>query len=855
MKTNLSSWPSSIKVILSSTALLLMSTFSFAQSKIYASNQTNQISGICLACNVENPQNAVGSNENDYSALKIGIGLNGKVEQTLSFPVVSKLKAIIGIGTLNNNLAVSTLKGVTIETFLDNISNNDKVSVNHEMLKINSSHQGSIEINPIKRFNRIKIVLDGKLLDLNDEFRIYYAYLPGFFTECGAPPLNPLYYYSFNGNTNDAISDMHLIGSTPNTFQNGLVCGQALEALTTEKKLMADKPLPHPIMDSPKTISFWARVENSGNLRIGVPGNEIIITPETAKAAMYPYPVGENDPTYAQVNNTPGQLNHYVVAYDYDDKSTDYPEDGMLCIYKNGVLVQSTNSINVPCIGHTYSFGNDEAFEHNINLVLNKALIDELIIYDRKLTPEEIRLLFCSYDKFPSCPPPSISSNPDKIYASGQASHTIGFCGGCSIQNPQNAVGANEEDYSSLIIPVGETGKTGQSLIFPATTTRKFRKVVIGIGTSNLSPQQLSKVSVETFLGNTSNNDLTFITDSMLKIGTQLNRGTIEFIPQKSFDRVRIYLNNGYSDIIAIYYAYHVSTPQIICGTPPANPIAYYPFDGNLNDTILGLNLVNQTSNLSFDYVKDLSCDKMLVTGDPYIFSESSHIFKSPVFPLPNTDYDLTLSFWAEIKTALVPSIQLNAFGKALSMDSQKIHFGTDSSTLPGINHYALRYTHDSVCLYINGNISDSPSPQCLPREAFEYQNKQFEIHTGYSTLDQLIIYDRALSKEEIENLASIYGTPAVSSTSSSTTMKATLPEERLIITPNPTTGQITLDGNILLLDSEISIRNTSGMEMHRFQFRSKTFNVPSTMPGGVYLLTVQTKDGKKHTRKFILTR
>ncbi|MDN3695152.1 T9SS type A sorting domain-containing protein [Chryseobacterium tructae] len=74
-------------------------------------------------------------------------------------------------------------------------------------------------------------------------------------------------------------------------------------------------------------------------------------------------------------------------------------------------------------------------------------------------------------------------------------------------------------------------------------------------------------------------------------------------------------------------------------------------------------------------------------------------------------------------------------------------------------------------------------------------------------------------------------------------------------MSPNPTSGQITLDGNILMIGSEISIRNTSGTEVYHSLFRSKTFDLPSSLPAGVYMLTLQTKDKKVYTRKIILNR
>jgi len=76
-----------------------------------------------------------------------------------------------------------------------------------------------------------------------------------------------------------------------------------------------------------------------------------------------------------------------------------------------------------------------------------------------------------------------------------------------------------------------------------------------------------------------------------------------------------------------------------------------------------------------------------------------------------------------------------------------------------------------------------------------------------------------------------------------------------MILFPNPTTGQVTLRGDIDFADADIFISNTSGREVFRLKFKSKTIDLPDTLPAGIYMFTVQTKDGQAYTQKAILTR
>ncbi|PKF75494.1 T9SS type A sorting domain-containing protein [Chryseobacterium sp. PMSZPI] len=67
----------------------------------------------------------------------------------------------------------------------------------------------------------------------------------------------------------------------------------------------------------------------------------------------------------------------------------------------------------------------------------------------------------------------------------------------------------------------------------------------------------------------------------------------------------------------------------------------------------------------------------------------------------------------------------------------------------------------------------------------------------------------------------------------------------------NSTDGQITLDGKIPFEGSEVSLINTFGREVYHGTLKSNTFE--SRQPEGIYILKVQTKEGKIYSNKIII--
>ncbi|WP_343686300.1 T9SS type A sorting domain-containing protein [Chryseobacterium gleum] len=183
MKTYLLLSHRAMKAAILASFLFLTSAMSFAQIvKTYASSQTNQVLGICLGCGVLNPQNAVGSNENDYSTLQVSVGLLARTEQTLIFPTTNIAnntnKLVLAIGSNGTPLSAQVLGGVSIETFNGDVSNNDYKTLDTQIITLGAGDpsKGEIELTMNIPFDRIKINVNSGLLNIGGELRVYYAY-------------------------------------------------------------------------------------------------------------------------------------------------------------------------------------------------------------------------------------------------------------------------------------------------------------------------------------------------------------------------------------------------------------------------------------------------------------------------------------------------------------------------------------------------------------------------------------------------------------------------------------------------------------------------------------------------------
>ncbi|PKF75496.1 T9SS type A sorting domain-containing protein [Chryseobacterium sp. PMSZPI] len=441
-----------------------------------------------------------------------------------------------------------------------------------------------------------------------------------------------------------------------------------------------------------------------------------------------------------------------------------------------------------------------------------------------------------------------------KTYATSQTNQIYGTCVLCSVQNPQNAVGNNETDYTTFNLPLGLDGaRIEQTFTFPLAPA--YRKISIGVGTANTPLSANREIYVETFRGNTSNGDRKRVDNTMLKISPSDNRkGTIEFTTNKQFDKVNISIHSGLLGLnlgneFRVYYIHHLPTQFSTCSNNlPLDPYAYYSFDGDMSDRIRELNIITAGNTFS----NQSKCGQAITDTEitlPQIISS----------------HNLIISFWTRFNenTSVLSFTDTNIGLGSLDISPKTIGFrdlplyGVPTSlTLGEYHHYVIEYNDlGQNKIDISIAIDGTQRISNVIEKSFIYPGPSpIRINIDSSTqVDELLLYDRKLTIDELHELLGLpesYRVPT-----NFTIPQAPLTNEIFTVSPNPTTGQITLDGDIQFTNSDISITNTFGKEVYRSKFQTKTFELPATLPGGIYILNLKTKDGKVFSNKIILTR
>ncbi|MCQ9636476.1 T9SS type A sorting domain-containing protein [Chryseobacterium sp. WG23] len=695
MKTQVLTNRCLVKTVLLALFLFILNTSAFAQTKTYASSQTNQVHGICIGCSVQNPQNAIGNNESDYSTLSTPLGAISRVEQTLAFPatITQTSKVVIGIGTGTNQvLTAQLLSGVSIETFNGNISNDDYRFVNSELLKISSnSSNGTIEFITFKPYDRIEINYHSGVLNLNGGLRIYYAYW-----------IDRIY-------ATHAWNDYGV----------------------TDSDNAAD--------NDENTYSILKAANGTNN----------------AKQTL----------TFSQppINKLPKKL---VIG-----------------------------------IGKLY---NSNGYPHNNYSPISFASLGKLVVE-------------MAYNGFGNYTRKAIVVD-DSMFRS-------------SLSDPTRA---------TIEIDIDPTEFSTATLIWSHS-------------------QQL------------------------------------------------------FNDGLRIYYAYYLYTdiPATMC--PPAlSPIHYYSLNENILDMPGGnLNLTRISANTEI-FQNSLVCQQGLgySTTEP----ETKYTFKGADYlNVPSPRAPRTVSFWARVDQG--GSINLTLYGEKIKITQDSViikpikehpgfvklvsrMFRRNPATPGALNLYVINFNNDPTPDYytintfytsnantnppyypvdlrmtVNGEGLPGPFPFFTPSDpnnrgnypgliettywapyytkGADLYNNDFIISFNKAQIDEFLIYDKKVSPKLLFNSYS----QMMPNSNSVARISPSGENEIFAISPNPTTGQITLDGNILLQDANITIRNTFGREVYQAKVQSKTIDLPSTLSGGVYILTLQTKDKKVYSRKIILTR
>ena len=208
----------------------------------------------------------------------------------------------------------------------------------------------------------------------------------------------------------------------------------------------------------------------------------------------------------------------------------------------------------------------------------------------------------------------------------------------------------------------------------------------------------------------------------------------------------------------------------------PMDYVSYFSFNGNPNDAKSGTNPVS-TLNVT------LTKDKNGKENSAYLFTGNSYL----QFPVPSAKNTFTYSVWASpsvmsfngsLNTVFSVGSQggdqlialannyYNSNGWSLtSYNSDATNVGINTGTLPDVNtwhHLVMTRDNDNFKAYVNGKLLGTKT---ITGKTAGYgtDTPKFYIgnrHTGQGftgIIDELRIYDRALTEQEIQTLYTNY--------------------------------------------------------------------------------------------------
>ena len=212
---------------------------------------------------------------------------------------------------------------------------------------------------------------------------------------------------------------------------------------------------------------------------------------------------------------------------------------------------------------------------------------------------------------------------------------------------------------------------------------------------------------------------------------------------------------------------------------PTNGLVAYYPFNGNANDS-------SGNGRNGTVHGVTLTTDRFESTNAAYRFDIGTSI-SVPQDPVFNVSGDITLSAWYKMQPGAIVNnmtiadkrinnssfwglyVERSSIGGVTkprmlfallnnTFGSYDYHYSTDSIVADSWSHVVIVVRHDTSCIYLDG-ILDSVSPITISRPT---NTQAFEIgspgglergETFVGSMDDIRIYNRALSEVEIESL------------------------------------------------------------------------------------------------------
>lgn len=323
-----------------------------------------------------------------------------------------------------------------------------------------------------------------------------------------------------------------------------------------------------------------------------------------------------------------------------------------------------------------------------------------------------------------------------------------------------------------------------------------------------------------------------------------------------------------------IFTIFFLITASAFAQIPSNGLAAFFPFSSNARDSSS-----NKTHGTTSNVV--LTTDRYGNANCAFRFFGTANSFIS--FPAGNlTNHKYTYSLWAQIienpamgEMAFALNVGSTGGDQSLNIannysggyngwlgggyNTTSPNFGLNQNTpLNGMwNHIVCVRDSNFALLYVNGVLQDSLGSSTVKIPSYGSGNVMARIgirNNGVSAfngkIDDVIIYDRPLSKQEVIQLFN---------DNSTSIDKISFKSIKLEIYPNPNFGSFHLNldlKNTSVDDFKISITNILGVEMPftYVQVDDSSLEIEHQLPAGIYFVNVYDKAGKvSGTEKLIV--
>ena len=145
-----------------------------------ATQQTNQVSGLCIGCSVSNPGGAVDMDTTTFSSLNSGVSVAGTVSQTLIFPETSQPgdSVQIELSTSGTLLSASVFGAIQVSSANGATPNNDVTTLSGAGITVTLLSGGTkalVSFAPGGPYDRVTVQLTAGLVSALTGVNIYYA--------------------------------------------------------------------------------------------------------------------------------------------------------------------------------------------------------------------------------------------------------------------------------------------------------------------------------------------------------------------------------------------------------------------------------------------------------------------------------------------------------------------------------------------------------------------------------------------------------------------------------------------------------------------------------------------------------